>query len=285
MSSSINQSEGLWLYLKIYTGKRTADHVLFEILFPECQEYVEKGIASEWFFIRYNDPEFHLRFRMKLKQGPALNDVVKHITEMFDPLMKTGLVWKLESDIYVPEYERYGWNSMRQVEQIFYADSNAYIDFLRAEQEMDQGGRWLYALASVNSLLDDFAYEADEKKSLMLGLNRRFGQEYGKDKGLASQLSDRYRTHRLRISEVLNKKNSLVNKILTLRSDEQRSAVFNILLQYQVGKMTIKKNDLLSSLIHMSLNRIFRSNNRLHEMVIYDLLFRAYKELSFRKAV
>ncbi|GHV23349.1 hypothetical protein FACS1894174_09080 [Bacteroidia bacterium] len=35
-------------------------------------------------------------------------------------------------------------------------------------------------------------------------------------------------------------------------------------------------NELLKSYIHMMLNRLFRSKNRMHEMVLYDFMFRYY---------
>ena len=33
----------------------------------------------------------------------------------------------------------------------------------------------------------------------------------------------------------------------------------------------------MGSYAHMLMNRLFRSKNRLHEMVVYDLLYRHYK--------
>lgn len=36
-------------------------------------------------------------------------------------------------------------------------------------------------------------------------------------------------------------------------------------------------NDYLGSYAHMLMNRLFRSKNRVHEMVVYDLLYRHYK--------
>ena len=45
-------------------------------------------------------------------------------------------------------------------------------------------------------------------------------------------------------------------------------------------RQTVHPGDLYSiigSHIHMSLNRIFRSENRLHELIIYDFMTRYYK--------
>ncbi|NOQ27509.1 MAG: hypothetical protein GQ564_19270, partial [Bacteroidales bacterium] len=43
-------------------------------------------------------------------------------------------------------------------------------------------------------------------------------------------------------------------------------------------------NDLMGSYIHMLMNRLFKSKQRTHEMVIYDFLYRYYKsEIAKRK--
>ncbi|WP_347217184.1 lantibiotic dehydratase C-terminal domain-containing protein [Chryseobacterium sp.] len=39
-----------------------------------------------------------------------------------------------------------------------------------------------------------------------------------------------------------------------------------------------------SSVFHMHINRMFVSNQRLFEMIIYDYLFRYYKTLVFRSS-
>ena len=52
-----------WLYLKLYTGTATADVLLSEVLGPLAREAIADRLADRWFFIRYDDPEHHLRVR------------------------------------------------------------------------------------------------------------------------------------------------------------------------------------------------------------------------------
>ena len=54
-----------WLYAKLYTGIATADDVLLEVIAPLTQEALRRGAADKWFFIRYADPQWHLRLREK----------------------------------------------------------------------------------------------------------------------------------------------------------------------------------------------------------------------------
>ena len=52
-----------WLYAKLYIGTATADRVLCEELAPLAADAVASGAARRWFFIRYADPNWHLRVR------------------------------------------------------------------------------------------------------------------------------------------------------------------------------------------------------------------------------
>src|SRR5262249_17411957 len=52
-----------WLYLKIYCGRATADAVLRDHLAPVIAAATERRVADRWFFLRYADPDPHLRLR------------------------------------------------------------------------------------------------------------------------------------------------------------------------------------------------------------------------------
>jgi thiopeptide-type bacteriocin biosynthesis protein len=170
---------------------------------------------------------------------------------------------------------------MELAENIFCTDSQAYMNALSSgSMRHDENSRWLFAIASIDHFLDDFQLETEERKNLLLGLNRSFGKEFGKGKQLARQLSDKYRTHRSRISQLLSAGNDEpLFSPLRERSILSKQSVRCILGMYDNKQMEVDKLSLLSYLIHMSMNRIFQNNNRLHEMVIYDFLFRYYKSL------
>ena len=276
-----------WLYLRIYTGYQTADNLLSDVLFPVWLEAREHNLAATWFFIRYADPDFHLRYRIRMNNGSGSSELLPKINHDLQPWQKTGLVWKLESGTYMRETERYGIDSMAYVEQLFCTDSDTFVKFLNSGlSKTDQDLRWLFALASIDMLLNDFKFSISEKKELLLSLNRSFGREFGKNKFLAKQLSTKYRSQRIRMMNLLsNGSKGTDDRILAFlkeRSEQSHDAINSILRLYEEDKMTVEKSDLLASLIHMSMNRLFRNNNRIHEMVIYDLLFRHYKEKTYR---
>jgi hypothetical protein len=54
-----------WLYYKIYCGVKTADMLLLEVIKSLTEQLIEEKIIDRWFFIRYSDPEPHVRFRVQ----------------------------------------------------------------------------------------------------------------------------------------------------------------------------------------------------------------------------
>ncbi|HVJ92985.1 MAG TPA: lantibiotic dehydratase, partial [Labilithrix sp.] len=52
-----------WLYAKLYTGTASADDVLKEVVTPLVAP--QKKSSTGWFFIRFGDPEWHVRLRLR----------------------------------------------------------------------------------------------------------------------------------------------------------------------------------------------------------------------------
>lgn len=74
------------------------------------------------------------------------------------------------------------------------------------------------------------------------------------------------------------KKNEISESSGILHSHLQTIIPFaeKIITMENSGKLQVEITSLLTSLIHMSLDRWFRTKNRLHEMVIYEFLSRYY---------
>jgi thiopeptide-type bacteriocin biosynthesis protein len=279
-----------WLYLKIYTGVRTADSLLTDILHPVSLAMIDQKIADRWFYIRYADPDFHIRYRLRLTNEQHVGLVMPMLKDKMNPMLGSGLIWKIETATYQREIERYGSMTMDLAEQLFFLDTFLFLEFMHEHKEKNDGNeRWLYAILAIDSVLQDFNVSLEEKKNLLLELNRSFGREFGKDKLLARQLSEKFRNFRERINILLAEgehagNDHYLKNILRRRTSSGQKYVTAILDHYRKEgvEKEVPLNEFLSSLIHMSMNRIFRSNPRMHEMVIYDFLFRHYKGKTYR---
>lgn len=276
-----------WVYFKLYTGLKTADKVLFEI-----SDIVDILLTSnqikKWFFIRYSDPDFHLRIRMLLNDKQCIGPVINLFHERLQPLVNNHLIWKIQLDTYNRELERYGNESIEEAESIFCIDSACIVLLLRKLQENEnEDYRWIVALKLIDVMLSNFSYDDISKKELLFKLNNSFKNEFGFNKYNSKQFNSNYRYKKNLIENALG--DSINDSyLLSLYSPiGKMSETLLPIINELKRKIKINKQDtldsLLSSYIHMSLNRLFRSKNRAHELIIYDMMYRYYDSMYARK--
>jgi len=267
-----------WLYYKIYSGPKTSDQLLIQVIKPTVSYLIKHNVIDKWFFIRYNDPNHHIRVRFHSTAPKNINTIITTLYEKMQFFITQGLVWKVQIDSYQREIERYGATTMEQAETLFFNDSSFIIRLLESIGEDDEA-RWLFGLKAIDLFLSDFQYTEDQKLHILDQLKTGFGLEFGMDRSLKKQLDKKYRTHKDKIKSILMPETSMGQENRLFHILEKRSQQNQIAVQ-KIQSLTHATllNDKLSSYIHMTMNRLFRSNNRLHEMVIYGLLYRAYKE-------
>jgi thiopeptide-type bacteriocin biosynthesis protein len=270
-----------WLYLKLYTGTATADLVLRDVIAPLVARAMESGAAERWFFIRYGDPQNHLRVRFG-GEPARLQEIIGWLPELLDPLLAEGRISRWQLDTYEREVERYGGpEAMEIAERIFHADSEAVLAALD-ELAGDSGAewRWRLALVGIDRLLADFGFDLPRRRDLLSGLRRSFGAEFDAGPQLTQQLAQRLR-------ETGNELYDLVTAgvgpdhplaagmaALDRRSAHLAPLVAELRALESRGELTARPDDLVASYIHMFVNRLIRSDARRHELVLYDLLHR-----------
>ena len=272
-----------WLFFKIYSGFKTADQLLTEVIAPLANQLLNNQIISKWFFIHYSDPELHLRLRFLLTDTGKVGIPMQMLNQVLQEYIQHDLVWKVQIDTYQREIERYGEMTMELSESLFFYDSLFFAEILRAIQgEEVETLRWLSALASVDYFLNDFSFNLSQKVEFLSMVKDNFTREFGLENS-RSQLSDKYRTHRKAVEELLDtrdEKYQTIHNILNERSKMQTPVASRILQHTEKGE---KLNALLSSYTHMMMNRWFRSKQRMHEAVVYDFLLKYYKSKAARE--
>ncbi len=279
-----------WLFYKLYCGASIAEKVLLEAITPIIDELNEINCIEKWFFIRFNDHDgHHLRFRIKLKDSHVIHKVANIINTYMHPFIKNKLVWKIQLDTYLPETERYGAGIMEETESIFYNDSECTLRFLdMIEGDAGEKIRWLFALMSLDYLLNDLDYSLAEKISLLGIAKDAFGKEFNKGVILNKKVNKIFKENELEIQGILNKKEfdekyDPFTKILQRRSEKNKIPLMKIkeFLSNEENRQYTLINSIIDHL-HMICNRILLTKQREHEMVIYDLLHQYYKRQTFR---
>ncbi|HSH50812.1 MAG TPA: thiopeptide-type bacteriocin biosynthesis protein [Bacteroidales bacterium] len=120
------------------------------------------------------------------------------------------------------------------------------------------------------------------KLELIERLKEGFAKEFGMNKMLKLQLDKKFRKNRPLINDIFNDKfcNENIQPILDVlekKSKKNMSVVSELLKREKENYLERSLNDLMGSYIHMMMNRLFKSKQRMHEMVVYDFLYRYYK--------
>ncbi|HEY6322075.1 MAG TPA: lantibiotic dehydratase [Thermoanaerobaculia bacterium] len=287
-----------WLFAKLYTGTATADRVLRDVLAPLVRESLAEGWSDSWFFIRYGDPEWHLRARFHGDPEALTGRVLPALYAGVTPLLDDGRLWKLQLDTYEREVERYGGPfGIGPVERLFQADSDAVLEILDM-LEGDEGAdvRWRLAFYGVDALLNDLGLDAEAKLSVLGRMRQGFAQEFagpadgdGKSaKALQVQLDQKFRAERPKLDPLLDAGGDPESSfapaldVLGRRSRANAPILEELRRLEAAGKLQGRLADMAVSLAHMHVNRFIRSAARAHEMVLYDFLFQTHRSRAAR---
>jgi lantibiotic biosynthesis protein len=279
-----------WIYYKMYCGYKTADTILQSAIHPLVQTLLEENVIDSFFFIRYNDPNFHIRLRFHVTDNSKVGYVLNVVQEHIQSFLQQKLIWNIQNDTYKRELSRYGYKTIEQAENLFYHDSIAVLQFLElTEGDSREQLRWQWAIRAIDEWLNTFEYTIEQKFTLLEQIKNSFHNEFKADKFLKEQLSNTYRKHKVAIENIMDGNMSETNELFPLVKILNDKAVAIKPIMDQLKQMDKKQkllpaiNELMPSYIHMLVNRIVTSSPRQHELVIYDILFNYYRSAIARE--
>jgi len=271
-----------WLYIKLYTGNKTADKILVKVIAPVIKELQKQNVIDKWFFIRYADPDFHLRVRFHLPDVNLTGKVIVILHEKLKYYVKHNLVWKIQYDTYNRELERYGNDLIEESEDLFRIDSDCALLLVGKLNVLpDENYRWMIALKMMDSFLSAFSYDLSQKAIFFTQRSEAFKREFGFNEHNAKQFNTKYREHKKTVEAILKESITDAN-VLSLylplkKYVRQLGPITQTIKRKSEKRKDISIESLVGSYIHMMLNRLFRSKNRKHELVLYDFMRRYYK--------
>jgi thiopeptide-type bacteriocin biosynthesis protein len=144
-----------WLYVKLYCAESLQDDLIANFVRTFAQESLAQGFAQDWFFIRFADPDPHIRLRFKGDPAILLTKLLPSLCTWATRLMLEGPCHKFMFDVYDREIERYGGLSgISAAEAFFCADSRAVADLLHLLQTQKRKmDRQVLAILSIDDLL------------------------------------------------------------------------------------------------------------------------------------
>ncbi len=271
-----------WLYYKIYTGVKTADLVLLEKLYPVILDLQEEKKICKWFFIRYKDPDEHLRIRFYCKTPENASTVIARMYPVLNILLEENSIWKVQTDTYQREIERYGEKTMIDSETLFWHDSEMIMHYLNVKSSFEQKEMpLLFSFTAIDTFLNSFGLSNSDKLFLMDELQLAFKKEFHADKSLKKELDKEHRAlffemNRFLLGIAIDDFPEIFNII------KAKHNKYNELIDSIKGKLQIPLSDFLMSHIHMMINRQYTSKQRMYELLIYDHLHKYYKTMEYR---
>lgn len=280
-----------WLYAKIYCGTKTAEKILAETIRPFTQQLITDGIVDQYFFLRYNDNGNHIRIRFHHGERTGFwKEVIAGLYQCMTPYMVNHTVHNIQFETYQRELERYGAETMDIAETIFYYQSDAILNFI-ALLDGDEGEqyRWQVALKAIDLFLDGFRYTLLQKRDLMKRLHTGFSSEFNISGPQQKKISERFSHNKKLIQHLMSdawQENENLKQAITLfkmEHQEYQKCIEQLWNSASVNKDINNLNDLMASYLHMFINRLFISNQRKVELVLYDYLLKFYESLVARE--
>jgi lantibiotic biosynthesis protein len=277
-----------WLYYKIYCGAVTSEGILEQELYPVIKTLLADGLIDQWFFIRYADPQFHLRLRLHLTSAGACGEAMQRIQATLQPLIDTQQVWKLQTDTYQRELERYGGSLIATAERFFWLDSEMKIRFLQlTEGDEREPLRWPWLCAQIDWLLNCAGYDSLQKEQLLKQLKEGYHTEFNPHKTVLQQMNQQYKQQRPVLESFLQgvgPEAEAATELATIfKAYEQPVKEIAATLQQAAQTGAISINQQLNSYIHMMSDRLFIDKLRMHELVIYNFMHQWYVTERFRQ--
>jgi len=271
-----------WLYAKIYCGESSLDHVLRDAIAPVVRD-VHDG---QWFFIRYQDPDSHVRVRFRGEPARLLSVVLPALERALAPMIEHGVARKLVLDSYEREIERYGGaRAIELVEQVFWRDSEAVLGIVELlEGDSGADARWRLALRGIDSLLDAVGLTVEQRTKVVTDGRDSLGAEMNADSRLWGSIGERFAKERSALDPVLARRPETDAghdlepgfELLARRDTAIAELAVELRRRDEAGELVPRIAGFAWSLAHMHANRLLHASQRAQELVLYDFLRRYY---------
>lgn len=275
-----------WVYFKIYGSPIFLENFLSQYIWKIVTYLGRNMMIDRFFYVWYTDPDFHLRIRFRITEQKFLYDIIILLNNVIEKKSSSRELSKIMLDTYSREIERYGDKSIEDVEQLFYFDSMLILDNMRFNfsRENIEENKWLLALKVVDNYFKLFDVDLIDRVKLIKNVIFHFKNEFNiRSPQYTKVLAKDYNANKALYKEFLFNSNRLsMGSRIELKYYKKQILTFKSLRDnLNKNAEKISANDLMTSLIHMSVNRIFPTDARFCEMVLYENLLKVYNELIY----
>src|SRR5690606_17487840 len=231
-----------WLYYEIYCHSFKSNELLTRVLKPLVLK--NKRSIRKWFFIRYNDPSDHIRFRVEFKGEAQIAHFMQRFNETIAPWVADATISDVQVKTYKRELERYGHDRMDDAEKFFHLDSDLAVMMLSKRYPVDH--LHYSSVQLIKDLLNRSTFSPEQQLNFVQKVADSFSLEKKIDSKGFKMINESYR-------ELMVQRYSYTE---TKGIHQKKERLIKVVLELLAKCDDDEKTDLLSSLLHMHINRL-----------------------------
>lgn len=255
-----------WLYIKMY-GCGSREEELLSYHLPEfIRQQKSLDTFDQYFFMRYADPEQHIRLRFKGDCVKLLKEFLPIFNSWAMELKDIGILSRFSIETYNPETERYGGPELLNLaEQVFYHDSELISNWIYLNR-FGNSAFSTEALGIINVIdyashfIEDFPKQLDWFNTVTSYKN--FGKEFREKRSLYMKIGNNNNDwHSLKsydggdeLYHNLKKRSKYIKEYVNKM--KSTNLIFN------------HPDNIMGSFIHLSLNRLIGIDRHYEEKIM-----------------
>lgn len=248
-----------WFYFKLYGySKRTNE--LISYLYDKLENLIVGHKAKQYFFIRYSDPDQHLRVRVRSEKDMKFV-VFDELINLFLQFRNAGMISEVVIDTYEREIVRYGGTELIEAaEKYFFYDSRTVMKIIYMQQLKKEKFNLEYiGVSFITMAMEAFRLPLKEKEELLSSISNQslYRKEFQQD-----------RKNLIDAVNWVNQWEKIRNKVNYPYVYDYLEELYVPLKQYadavyqadQEERLTNTVEDIMRSIIHMFCNRLVANN-------------------------
>lgn len=280
VQNTLFPGEENWIYYKLYgCGKRQDE--LISLMDAAFDELKYNKVLKQYFFIRYSDPQPHMRVRLQHMPN-RFSQMLYALQTILGSFRNDGLLTTVSIDTYQRESNRYGGVALISKAETYFSYESKFVAQVITDnrfKDLSRDALDCVAISYLTMMLKSFGMTLDVQETFLESVttNKAYRKDFTTNRELFMRAVDDSANWRS-IRSVL--KREQLYELACYTSEKLKEYVAAVELYDSQGCLTNSIQNIAMSIIHMFANRLFGSREaekRLYALTKHGIhAFRGY---------